>query len=321
MRFKTTHLGAASIALAVLTACGGGGGSGGGGAALPENANAVTGDANGQNYGTVAANAYNAFRGNGAIDSFVGVTEGSFSADSVERAQSAAVKTAALSLRRFVSTGFSGMERAQAYEELSEACPQGGTLRVGVNDADNNGEASPGDTVAATFTACSIDGDSFAGTATITVLALGESSERLRVSFANLTINDTTVNGTIEMSMSFSGSTTTLAMAYDGATISRPNVPMLTLGYDMNSSYNASTGIETARFDGGFGYGSETFWFRQDVVFSGSVSNALPTSGALSILDKDGDRVVIKAQPQGLIYEFYPAGATAPTATQSGPAS
>lgn len=313
---------------AALAACGGGGG--GPTVVVPEGARIVAASANADatavNYATLAAPFVRAVLSGGA--------NGLISPLEADRrqAQAAGAEPAAfapslpgrtlLAWLRHVPDP--ARKRATAVTTEVVACSFGGSITVRLDDADGSNTLSPADRIDFTAANCIEDiGLPVAnGSLSMTVNAVdldGDEPEALDVSgsFTNFSLAGFgTMNGGFRLWTRFeTAASTRLRVSYLGTTVAE-NGGTVVYNFDIDGLGNEQGG--SFEISGGIGIGGATY-----AVITGSrVQIAIgqsPAGGQASIRDAAGDSVrVVPRSATSFDLEFYPSGATTPSATLTG---
>lgn len=131
-----------------------------------------------------------------------------------------------------------------------DLCPDGGSATMSLDDLDNNGEPSIGETVTVQFTNCRDGGDTVNGRMTIVITAIGSLGQSLSagLSFADLRTTSSdgtaTLNGGVSLTMSFllSGAmSSTVTVGTSGLVSS-----IVTAGYSETLTLGAGLAVETS---------------------------------------------------------------------------
>ncbi len=307
-RSRSISIATTLAAAAALTACGGGGGGDDTATRLPASAAEVTGDFDSSNYAEVAAGAATTLTPTGALAN-MGVS----------------VLAQAASVTGDRASALDGEQRrralrvqAQEVYQDTESCPGGGSLSYVINDADNNDDYSAGDSWSETYSNCNIGGMVLNGTAGVTVRSASSTGIDVAVSINQLSIGDAVLHGTGGLVFSVSGSQYAATVTFASMSLAASGAETVTLGHTTSFSYNEMTGVSTLALEGPVLVGSDSFWLDQAASFTLPAGKNVPRSGDLTILDKDGDRVVVVGTAQGLRYDFYKKGSNTPDASQLG---
>jgi hypothetical protein len=320
----------AFVSAALLAACGGGGGGDGPTVVVPDGARTVAAspgsDATAVNYATLAPPFVRAVLSGGA-----GGVIGPLAAD---RAQALAVgagptvfapslpgRTMLAWLRHLPDPA---RKRAAAVSTETLPCGFGGTITVRFDDADNDGNASAGDSIEFTASNCIEDAGlpAASGGFTMSINAVdldGDEPVALDVSgsFQNFTlVGYGTLNGSYRLWTRFeTAASTRLRVSYMGATVAERGA---TVVYDFDIDGLANDQSGSFEISGGIGIGGATY-----AVSTGSRLQAAtgqsPAGGNASFRDAAGDSVrVVPRSATSFDLEFYPAGATVPSVTLTG---
>lgn len=319
----------ALLAAALLAACGGGGG-GGPTVVVPDGARTVAAsgnsDATAVNYATLAPPFVRALLSGGA--------GGIVSPLGADRTQALAVgaapavfapslpgRTLLAWLRHLPDPG---RKQAAAVSTDVVQCSFGGSITVRFDDADNDGNASAADTIEFTAANCIEDVGLPAanGGFSMTINAVdldGDDPVALDVSgsFQNFTLEGYgTMNGSFRLWTRLeTAASVRLRVSYLGTTVAEAGS---TTVYDFDIDGLANDLSGTFEISGGIGIGGATY-----AVGTGSrlqvAAGQSPAGGHASFRDAAGDSVrVVPRSATTFDLEFYPAGATTPSATLTG---
>ena len=308
-RFRTLSM--ALACAAALAACGGGGGG-------SDDADTASGASAGSD---ISAANYAGFA-SPLGHTVVGVSDSaSISSLFGGGAQAAAAHGAVSVLLAGRSAALSaGHARPQAVSSTTVACQLGGSMTISVNDADNNNQLNAGDAITTTLNACRLGTVDGAGTGSFTMtidsLTLNSSGypSALSVhgSFNALTAGAESMNGAFRLSAGYSGGNVDVNMSLSNMT-GTVNGQSVVYNTSLRAHYDAS-GNGNFSINGRLGIGGETYLLQQERAFV--VEGDAPVSGRLRMSDAAGDALVVKAQAGGTVdFEFYPAGASTPSAT------
>lgn len=301
---KTSIALVAGVVLA-LAGCGGGGGDSEAKALVPLSTS---------NYDAVADDVVASLGGTGPIfDAFDGF-------DDYEDLQAESGSGSAMSPYAVLGTGQMGpiaafalkrVGAAQAMREtaqgvsssLSPDCLPGGSLLVTVNDADNNGDASAGDTVTLDATQCVFGSGQPAVSGRLTIrvngIAYGAggivASASVGLTFTGFTVGDVSLDG----SATASSSGDTVTLAYRNLT-ARQGGQSLVYNYTLVASNSGLRADGLITFNGST-YGMST----PQLITFGSV---YPNGGLLKITDGHGAYALSNFQSAGYVNQLYLAG-------------
>jgi hypothetical protein len=283
--------------LAMLSGCGGGGDEAASVAQIPLTA---------ANYQAVSA---------AVVDSVSGVDALAASLDTVSAAhQTTAVPNALLSAQPAVLSRYaldqvrqltvSKRVQAQAVETVTESCAGGGSLRVTANDADNNGEASSGDSVTIVASNCmpeigasAVNGQLSLRLGNVVVDVYGEvTSGTVSVSFVNFSTEGVTIHGSAVMTVNASS----LALDFNGLQMSDGSVTQV-LDYKATVYRDGTATIAgVIELDGS----SYTLATLERIV----LGTSSPTDGTVRITDGHGNRVDVAIMSTGYTCSLYLKG-------------
>lgn len=327
----------AALLAASLAGCGGGGGGGGSElqVTVPTAVRAVAAsagsDATAANLGNLGgwlARAVLSTASEGVLD-ITGVRESPQSSGVANSALRAPVMGMPAHVLRAVArlgAPFAATrEKPSATSVDTQPCEnEGGSFTVTFDDADNSTVLSTGDLLTLAVTNCVLDSTTPIANGSVTLKLNGvEINGRNEVTAidADVTFSNFALAGYGSYSgaarfwtkpqaggersrMSFLGTSVTLA----GATI--------VYDFDVYALSTAST--NTFEVDGGIGIAGQTY----SVVASGSMSGTVlgpPSTGTLRLRDAAGDSIQLSARSALLFdLDFFPSGATAPTASLPG---
>jgi hypothetical protein len=206
--------------MAALAAAGCGGGGGGGDAPPPVTQVTITA-ANQEIVATTTANVFVGFGGSAAV---IAAKDG----PEALKAQAAAVPTAGAllvgSARRALLTAAPGKGDApralQAISSATQNCPTSGTVTATVDDADNNGMLSAGDSVTLAYAQCRDGADLLNGSLSMTFTRVVDSPAMAELS-ASMSFNALTassgdvssaMSGSVSMAMTMTSTVVTSTM-------------------------------------------------------------------------------------------------------------
>lgn len=320
----------ALLATAWLAACGGGGGGGGPTVVVPDGARTVAAtsgsDATAINYATLAPPFVRALASGGAggVISPLGADRSqalSAAAAPAVFAPSLPGRTLLAWLQRLPDPA---RKQAAAVSTDVVPCSFGGSITVRFDDADNDGNVSAADSIEFTAANCIEDVGlpAASGGFAMTINAVdldGDEPEALDVSgsFQNFTLEGYgTMNGGFRLWTRFeTAASTRLRVSYLGTTVVEAGNTTV-YDFDIDGLANEQTG--SFDISGGIGIGGATY-----AVSTGSrlqiAVGQFPAGGHASFRDAAGDSVrVVPRSATTFDLEFYPAGATTPSATQTG---
>lgn len=309
------------LSLAALSACGGGGGGGsdrddGDSTALPGAAADVSGDATRSNYADLADRVYTAFVA-GELASLVGgdPTDGSASS----KAGAAKVQAVALWSRQHLAKR-QGVETGQAQRTFTNSfdCSAGGEVTVRVDDDDNDGAFGQGEEAEIKFRDCVDGGVRYDGITHYEFRSATSTEERYRFDFEDMTVDDYRLDGEVDYTFTETADEWAVRARYDDLLVTSGSTT-LRYGFDSLWRYDPDTLDGTLTWNGPIAINGESYWLRQDEAFAFASSAWLPEAGQLSVLDAEGDRVVLVGGPDGLTYQYFLEGQTSPEAEQDGP--
>lgn len=314
---KIRELAAALAAACVLTACGGGGDDAPTGVSVPQGQRSVAASASSDvtvaNYSTLAAPLARAV---------MRATEGG--AAPLAGGQQSALSVAGAARNALLAVR-PDRERALAVSSSTVACTYGGSITVTFDDADNNQQVSRGDVLTIALSACVEEsgGAPGNGTMSMTINAIElDANQEPTAMDVSVSVSGFAedgwggMNGTFRIWMREESATSTrIRVNYQAVTVADGNT---TVVYDFDQYGVSSTTGGTFDLQGGLRLGGHTYAVVGGDVFShGSSGN--PGQGSVSLRDAAGDRLVIRARSSTTVdLEFYPAGASTPTATMLG---
>lgn len=303
----------APIVLVALAACGGGGGGGDG-----DSAPAATGDMATANYATTTG---------GVVDSVMtGLDFGGTITDALPLG-TGSVATAATVRSGSFSLPQGRLERvlvehltrrsvgpAVLATAVSQVACSGGGLLVFTDTYASDTAVTKGDRVDVSSQGCIEGGLPVTGTLALVISQYSESQTAASAAIT-LTANafgssDLRINGGATISVSATSASVGLTVAYQAMTATTPNA---TLTWDHSFAYTFTETQQTLSFGGLAHHAGASYTLRQDVPFN-LTDAGVASSGQLSIIDKDGDRVQVTADGAGFTYTFYLAGSNTPSA-------
>ena len=292
--------------VSLVAACGGGGGGGSSSSAAPP---PVTSAA-------VAITAANAATAAGAIDNSLVFATGA--GTQAARAPTAAVVTVTgnqFNIAEFSNTVFQTIEslRGQltptaigAIITKSSACSGGGSIDVALDDIDNNGVLSTGDTLTLLYNNCTVSGITVSGGLSISGFTSVKPSTAAftttgRISFNSFAYSDGTttgtINGTIDFSVSTSdGNIVNSTISNGSLSVAKPGATLTLSGYSINQTKNGSTGAYTLSASGTVTSSAlgGTVTFTTTTPYQGT-GTANPSSGAIKITGAGSSSVTLTA--------------------------
>lgn len=282
----------------VLAGCGGGGGDSEARALVPLST---------ANYDAIAHDLVSSISGTGPIFT---AFEGVLSADAdtgVPVSPYAALATgklgpiAALALKQ-VGAGQAPRERAQVVYSYTEPCVSG-FLQVSENDADNNGDVSPGDTITLTANQCVFESGQPAVSGQLSLRVNAISFDR----FGDVT--------SANVGMTFTGFTVA-GLSLNGAATVSANADSVTLAYqgltarmaDQSLVYNYTLAVRESGLtvNGQLTLNGSTYGLSTPQVIS--MGYFYPNGGQLRITDGHGAYVLSTFQSQGYVNRLFLAG-------------
>ncbi|MED5621016.1 hypothetical protein [Ideonella sp. BN130291] len=310
-----------AVALAcatLLSACGGGGGD----SSSTSSGASAGSDVSVSNYQSLAtplARTVVNVAGSADVSGASGGTAQGASTSAVRTALRSVVSARAVALRA------GGQARVTAVTSDTVACDSSGSVTITFNDADNNGQLSVGDSISLMLSNCAFTADEPAANGGLSMTLQGlqidgqgiPSALQASGSFNALSVGADSMSGQFQMSYApASGGMTSVSMSFTDMTASTSGQ---TVVYNTTfSGQFASDGSGSFSITGRLGLGGETYLLDQPQPFV-LAADGHPTSGSLRMRDAAGDALVVRARPGDLVdFEFYPAGATTPSATLTG---
>lgn len=311
-----------TVLVAALAACGGGGGGDDSGttsraAGIPTSAAGATGDITTTNYATVALQvrdvlSLSADAADAVSPVGTGGTSGAARAK-VHAASSTVFSSASSVLGRKSIQSAAGTSSILAVSTSTQACTGGGSVTATFDDADNNQDVSAGDSITIAASNCKEDGETLNGSATVTIGSFSDTRMALAMQFSAMSVSDVSISGGASVTMDFNGYDFSGQLTFTNITVTKAGAPTVQLSFTQTASYKDATGILSTSTQGGILIGSDGYWMQQVSPFQTYYYATYPHTGSLSVVDKDGDRVVGLATPTGMRYEFYRAGNTSGT--------
>jgi hypothetical protein len=300
---------------AVLSACGGGGG----GSTSTSSGASAGSDVSVSNYQSLAAPLARTVvnvAGSADVSGLGGTAQG---ASAVRTALRGVVSARAVALRA------GGQARAATVATETLPCDFSGSITATINDVDNNNQLNGGDSVSVTLHGCAFTADEPAanGGMSMTLQALQLDSQGLPStlqasgSFNALSVGTDSMSGQFQMSYApAAGGMTSVSLSFTDMTASTSGQ---TVVYNTRfSAQFAGDGSGSFSITGRLGLGGETYLLDQPQPFV-LAADGHPVSGSLRMRDAAGDALIIRARPGDLVdLEFYPSGATVPSATLTG---
>jgi len=216
-------------------------------------------------------------------------------------------------------------ERALAVTSSTVACTYGGSMTVTFNDADNSQKLSRGDVLTLALSNCIAEfGDAPAsGTMTMTFNAVelnaADEPTAMDVSISVTGFAEAgfgSMSGSMRIWLKDESATSTRArISYQGISVTEAGGATLVYDFDIYGVFGPTSGS----FDihGAIRVGGQTYVIDSD-IFSYS-GGSPPSSGAIQLRDAAGDRLVLRARSSTTVdLEFYPAGASVPSAAVLG---
>ena len=211
-------------------------------------------------------------------------------------------------------------EQLQALSSGSVGCTYGGSFSFTLDDADGNQRLSAGDSLTINFFNCveilGVPAVNGGFSLTVNAVELDAANNPVRldatVSFSALSVQGLgSLTGSARLwEVPLSGGGTHTVLRYSGMQSTFGSTTAV-LDFDVDET-TSGTGA-SASINGGIGMQGETYKLTQRQTFGGA-ADGQPDSGTLSVLDAQGDRVDIIAHGLLVDREFYPSGATTPTA-------
>lgn len=319
-----------ALAATVLLAACGGGGSSGPTVVVPDGARTVAASANADvtpvNYGTLAAPFVRAVLSGGANGLISPLEAGRRTAQSAgtEGAVFAPDLPGRLMLTWLKRLPNPARKQAAAVTTDVLPCSFGGSITVRFDDADNSNSVSPSDRIDFTAANCVEDLGLPAanGGFSMTINAVdldGDVPEALDVSgsFQNFAlVGYGTLNGAFRLWTRFeSAASTRLRVSYLAASVAEAGSTVV-YDFDIDGLANEQSG--SFEISGGIGIGGATYSVATGARLQIAVGQP-PSGGQTSFRDAAGDTVrVVPRSASSFDLEFYPAGASVPSATLTG---
>jgi hypothetical protein len=324
---------AALAAAAALAACGGGGGggsSGGTSVTVPSGqrteAASAGSDARADNLvelGAWLARAVLSAGGEGALD-VTGTREQPMAAGPARaiRAAGAAQVRVAKAALQLAAPGSTARERPQATETQTVTCINGGTVTITV-DAARTDDVSPGDTISVTTNNCQLDSTLpiANGGFSMEINALELSGDTLTALDVDVTFNSFALvgygsySGSGRLWTKNEGAGERIRVSYSDTTVTY-GASTLTFDFDLYGLSSATSA--TFDLNGGLGISGQRYAMVGGDVMSAAAGKP-PGAGSLNLRDAAGDTIRLTARSATTFdLDFYPAGATSPTASLPG---
>ncbi len=300
-----------------LVACGGGGAGGGGtqSAQIPPASAATALSAS--NYSAVATPTAAALAASSTVnDTFEAISSATAPASTEPTALLSAnpMQLSLLSLNYF-----SAREQSQTVRTTSQNCPGGGSLSGTANDADNNNNASAGDTLTLTANNCILAAGQPAanGSMSISINALTKNTAgavtnlNIRISFASFSIDGSIYNGAATVSGAPNGAA---SIVYENFSTVRRGINAI---YNYTSTSNAAGQVTIS---GLITVNNNTYTLATVSPIVYGVYR--PQSGTLRISDANNNRIELSPNATGagsVDIRFYVAGASTPSNTVNVP--
>lgn len=296
---KKTSIALVMGAMVALAGCGGGGGDSEAKALVPLSIS---------NYDAVADDVVASLGGTGPIfdvfeDALANSGSGASGSPYAALGTGRLGPIAAFALKRVGAVQATRETAQTVYVYPPEPCPAGGSLLVTENDADNNGDASAGDTVTLDATQCvfasgedAVNGRLVLRVNAITFGAGGSvASASVGLTFTSFTVGDVSLNGSATVSS-------------DGATVTLAYRDLAARQGNQSLVYNYTVAANTSglRADGlitlnGSTYGLSTL---QQIT----MGTVYPNGGLLKITDGHGAYVLSNFQSAGYVNQLLLAG-------------
>ncbi len=216
-------------------------------------------------------------------------------------------------------------EKPSAISVDTQPCEnEGGSFTVTFDDADNSTVLSTGDSLTLTVSNCVLDSTTPIANGSVTLKLNGvEINGRNEVTAIDADV--TFSNFALAGYGSYSGAARFWTKPQTGGERSRVSflgtsvtLAGATIVYDFDVYALSTASTNTFEVDGGIGIAGQTY----SVVASGSMSGTVlgpPSTGTLRLRDAAGDSVQLSARSALLFdLDFFPSGATAPTASLPG---
>lgn len=330
MKQSFWSLTATALSASLLAACGGGGGGSAPLVVVPDGARVVAAspDANVavDNYATLAAPMVRALLGgvsNAVIDP---TSAGRSTAQAAGVSHVAAPTLVGRTVLSFLArVPDPARKNITAVSTQTIACFYGGSTTITVDDADNNGEISSGDSIGFVAFNC-VDDPSLPmvnGGFTMVINAVElNSQDELTALDVSATFQAFAMAGYGTMDGSFrlwskpeSADVSRVRISYLGTTVSEPGGTVV-----YNFDVDAREGFTSGSYEitGGIGIGGRTYAITTPSRLNYALGQA-PSSGYSSMLDAAGDAMRIVARSATTFdLEFVPSGSSVPTASQTG---
>lgn len=292
----------------LLAGCGGGGGGGGDGGDAP----AVTAvPLSITNYDDTAMVVAASVAGSVSVyENFVGFSAGA--AENEPTSSYSALGSGKVdAIARFaldrVLSGQTSKLKSAAVETGSDACPYGGTLSFSLNDADNNGVESAGDSLTLDASNCVVESGQppVNGRLKITINSLNIDangslvSASLTLAFTNFSSDGFVLNGSVTVS----ASPTTLTLAYSNFSGSYKGD---NLTYNFSVVQQVNVYPNTLAVNGSIVINGSSYELSTPVVIR--LGNVSPEAGVLRIADRSGNRVDVVMSNSGFVSNLYLSG-------------
>jgi hypothetical protein len=309
-----------TLLAAALGACGGGGDDTPTlpAADIPTSASGATGDITASNYSAVGVQVQDVLTLSAGAANTVTPLQGSGSAVVTSGAKVQTVANKVFTLSTTTAFGSKsilsadGTSSIQAVQSATEPCSGGGSVTVTFNDADNNQDISAGDTMSLIANNCVENGETLNGQANVSIGVLTDTHASMSMQFTNMRVDDLTFTGGVTLALDYNGMDYTGLLTMSNVTLSQAG-STVNMSYTQSASYQNATGIITTSTQGGIVIDAQSYWMQQVTPYQLYLSDDLPFAGALSVTDKDGDRLVGVATTTSMRYEFYNAGNTTGT--------
>ena len=292
--------------VSLVAACGGGGGGGSAASATPPPVST----------GAVAITAANAATAAGAVDnSVVFATGAGTQAASAPTAAVVTVTGNQFNITEFSNTVFETIDSLKsqltptvigAIITRSSACSGGGSIDVSLDDIDNNGVLSTGDTLTLLYNSCARSGTTISGGLSISGFTSVKPSTAAftttgKISFNSFAYSDGattgTINGTIDFSVSTSdGNIVNSTISNGSLAVAKTGATLTLSGYSINQTNNKSTGAYTLSASGTVTSSAlgGTVTFTTSTPYQGT-GTANPSSGAIKITGAGSSSVTVTA--------------------------
>lgn len=328
MNAKQRAATAALAAAALLAGCGGGGGGGGAPIQVPQgqriedasaNSNVSSGnfvDLAGPLVRLIASSSGNPVQG--SVDTSSSAQALAAPKRAKPLASAVAGTTVLRNAMRALAKQTTRRTSALAVTTNIDNCPGGGTQTTIVDDADNDGLPSPGDSVTIRFNDCQIDNlalpanGSFSFTIDDVDLFVRDNNDfNVLGIIAVGNFDQLSIDGLASMDGAFKVWWTVDDNALEEYRVAYAQVHAVTpdedLTYDVDIEGQAQGSIGKFAIDGALGIGNQTYKVVQGDFFR-SDRSALPDSGDISMEDARGDQLHITARPNEVLdLEYIPA--------------